>query len=298
MPSQSARLILTGYMPVLHRGYLAYFQAYPEATEFYIFSNEQLKKVDYLRKDLRALSPQQQVKAVSGLGRFKTVEQLSAAKIKELDVAGTRIVMPDEDVSSEVAKQFKKAAIEFSPIFLRWDRKSVDANMADPNEVITAKELHRQLMRQAYNQSSKSSDIWRHVGAILVGKDGKEIGRSANQGEPTEHSPWMEGDPRNVYQQGVAIEISLFTHAEARLIAEAARDGIKLKGASLYVTTFPCPPCAKLIAHSGIKICYYGSGYAVLDGKRVMQEYGVKLFRVDGVVPKDDPDRLIPYENK
>ena len=37
-------------------------------------------------------------------------------------------------------------------------------------------------------------------------------------------------------------------HAEARLIAAAAREGRATAGAVLYVTDFPCPPCAKLIA--------------------------------------------------
>ena len=41
-------------------------------------------------------------------------------------------------------------------------------------------------------------------------------------------------------------------HAEQNAIAWAAREGIALKGATLYSTLFPCQSCAKLILQAGI----------------------------------------------
>jgi dCMP deaminase len=49
----------------------------------------------------------------------------------------------------------------------------------------------------------------------------------------------------------------------------------------LYVTVFPCPPCAKLIAYSGIKNVYCGGGYGVLDGEDILKSRGVKVFFVE-----------------
>jgi dCMP deaminase len=49
----------------------------------------------------------------------------------------------------------------------------------------------------------------------------------------------------------------------------------------MYVTDFPCPPCAKLIAGAGIAKLYFRSGYAVLDGQEVLEAAGVELLKVD-----------------
>ncbi len=48
----------------------------------------------------------------------------------------------------------------------------------------------------------------------------------------------------------------------------------------MYVTDFPCPPCAKLIAAAGVERVYFRDGYAVLDGEDVLREAGVELLRV------------------
>jgi dCMP deaminase len=55
-------------------------------------------------------------------------------------------------------------------------------------------------------------------------------------------------------------------HAEANAIAWAARSGISLDGASLYLTLMPCLLCAKLIIMSGIKEVIYLDDYRDLSG--------------------------------
>ena len=69
-------------------------------------------------------------------------------------------------------------------------------------------------------------------------------------------------------------------HAEAAVIAEAAKKGIATQGCDVYATTFPCPTCAKLIAAAGIKKLYYQDGYALLDGENVLKSAGVKIIKV------------------
>ena len=71
------------------------------------------------------------------------------------------------------------------------------------------------------------------------------------------------------------MELSTALHAEAGLIVEAAKKGISLEGATLYVTTFPCPNCAKLVAASGIKKLIYQDGYSVLDGEELLRSAGL-----------------------
>lgn len=50
-------------------------------------------------------------------------------------------------------------------------------------------------------------------------------------------------------------------HAEANLIAFAARAGISLEGATLYCTHAPCLNCARLILQSGIINLIYQYDY-------------------------------------
>ena len=46
-------------------------------------------------------------------------------------------------------------------------------------------------------------------------------------------------------------------HAEANAIAQAARNGVAIANATIYVTASPCWTCFKLIANAGItRICY------------------------------------------
>ncbi len=46
-------------------------------------------------------------------------------------------------------------------------------------------------------------------------------------------------------------------HAEANAVAQAAKHGISIDNATIYVTASPCWNCFKLLANSGIKkICY------------------------------------------
>jgi len=50
-------------------------------------------------------------------------------------------------------------------------------------------------------------------------------------------------------------------HAEANAIVQAARNGVAIEGADIYVTASPCYNCFKLIANAGIKRVYYREFY-------------------------------------
>ncbi len=285
------------YVPVLHRGYIQLFEKV-NANEVWVVDQDILNSFDYIRKDLRALTPVQVVGILTQTKVANKIGLLCKKDIKKLDMATNHIVMPNDDVSHYIATRLKCATHEFYPVFLRWDRRSVDSvSKTDPDEAVTSAKLHREFMQVAADASVRSTDIWRRVGAVIVTKDEKTVLTATNQGEPTPFSPWIEGDPRNIFNRGVAIEMSVFAHAEAALVAEAAKRGLKLEGAKMYSTTFPCPACAKVIAHSGIKTCYYSEGYSVLDGKRELEAYGVKAVRViDELADTTHPDSWVPYK--
>lgn len=70
-------------------------------------------------------------------------------------------------------------------------------------------------------------------------------------------------------------------HAECNAIAQAAKHGVSVEGADVYVNTFPCWNCFKILANSGIKNIFYLDEYR--PDQRVMDaaEYnGIKLTKV------------------
>lgn len=50
-------------------------------------------------------------------------------------------------------------------------------------------------------------------------------------------------------------------HAEANAIIQAARSGVTIDGATMYVTASPCWNCFKQIANAGIRRICYGEFY-------------------------------------
>lgn len=68
-------------------------------------------------------------------------------------------------------------------------------------------------------------------------------------------------------------------HAEQNVISYAAKKGISVEGATLYVTHSPCKECAKLIAQSGITRVVYGEEYRDLEGVSFLRSVNVEVER-------------------
>jgi dCMP deaminase len=69
-------------------------------------------------------------------------------------------------------------------------------------------------------------------------------------------------------------------HAEANAIAQAARNGVRIEGAAIYVTASPCWSCFKLIANSGIVRICYGEFYRDDRIFGFAKEAGITLLHV------------------
>ena len=50
-------------------------------------------------------------------------------------------------------------------------------------------------------------------------------------------------------------------HAETNAVIQAARNGVRIDGAAIYVTASPCFGCFKVIANAGIKRIVFGEFY-------------------------------------
>ena len=54
-------------------------------------------------------------------------------------------------------------------------------------------------------------------------------------------------------------------HAEANAVAQAAREGRSVEGATAFVTTFPCISCFKLLVQAGVRRIVWLEGYRGMD---------------------------------
>ena len=135
------------------------------------------------------------------------------------------------------------------------------------------------MMALAYNESEGSTCWWRHVGSVLV-RSGEVILKAHNQHVPSEHMPYVFGDPRDFIEAGKLSHFASTLHSEDMIFLKALEKGIRTADADFYVSVFPCPRCAKYIAYSGIKRCFFGSGHASLDGQTDLKAKGVELIYV------------------
>ena len=77
-------------------------------------------------------------------------------------------------------------------------------------------------------------------------------------------------------------------HAEMNAIAQAARHGVSVDGATAYVTNMPCTTCAKALAAAGIRRVVVFSDYHSTLAERFFDESGVALDRLE--MPSTDID--------
>lgn len=297
---------LIAYIPVWHAGYQQLFESVIDKVEKILLIDSAWAQtlspdLDYLRKEIRALSTPSAQQLLIGLYPDLAIEVLNGATVSsDFSKQIVSIVAPDEDVSRFVVEKFYPTIpVEYSPIFLRWDRtKATEEKPIVPNTSVTVNELTNQMFTEAYWAAEQSSDWWRHVGAILAKAD-VVLFSAANRHKPTDSTPYVVGDVRQLFQQGEYMNYSTAEHAEAAVIAEAARRGVATESSSLYVTTFPCPYCARLIAHAGITKLYFAEGYATLDGEELLKQAGVEIIQVENiVVEKKSRSILKPYPKK
>jgi dCMP deaminase len=82
------------------------------------------------------------------------------------------------------------------------------------------------------------------------------------------------------------------SHAEANAIAQAARYGVAIKGATLYVTLEPCFVCLKLLATAQITRVYFEMPYESRDRVRdtfwrdAVKDAGIEVYEHLTITPE------------
>lgn len=272
--------ILLLYVPVVHSGYVRLFRKYKNrASALYVFGKRIIDEFTNLHQEIRAVGPQLTVRMLKNLGYFRVIGILSKSTLARL--RDSKLVLADEEISRRFVKKYfpRKRNVIYEKVFLRWDETTVKSVGLLKGTGISTRRFDKQMIARAITEGQRSSDWWRRVGAVIV-KGKRVILEAHNKHVPSEHVPYIDGDPRDFIEAGKLSHLSTALHAEQTVMVEAARKGLSLSGTAIYLSVFPCPVCAKLIAYSGIKKCYFVSGHASLDGQRVLKAKGVKIIQV------------------
>ncbi len=282
----SNKKVAIAYIPVLHKGYVAFVEALAQegVEALHLISDEILashEELDYInRKDRLRAVDHEVMKTLLAQTTSIPVESLTIAEVFALHESRASLVVPKEDISTHIIETyFGGHAVEYKNVFLRRNRENVGETDEPQASKILLTDFEKEIMGKVIVEAEKSADWWRQVGAALV-HNGKLISIAHNEHMPEKELPNIIGDTRALFKKGINVNYVTAAHAEVGVIGEAARKGITTEGASLFVTDFPCPYCARLIAKSGIKKIYFMEGYAVLGGDEFFSDMGIEVIQV------------------
>ena len=110
--------------------------------------------------------------------------------------------------------------------------------------------------------------LWMATAASIKSKDERcRVGAVIASPTNVVLSTGFNGLPRGVYDDKNILEdqdekIKVICHAEQNAILNAARIGVAVEGASIFVTKFPCLACCNAIIQVGIaRICTHDNSY-------------------------------------
>lgn len=271
------RRALLLHAPVIHAGYLDFLVRNKDRINgVYLIQDPLIEKLSSIKPDIAAIPANEMRSLLDSLGYGETT---IFSEDMVSDLSNKPLLLVNDRVSRSLQEAyFPESDIEWDSVFLRWDADSLRVE-----DAASFSESHdpfdQGMMSRAYAEAEKSSDWWRRVGAVLV-KGSKILDIAHNQGMPSDHTPYQRGAVRDLLAPGVQPEMVDTIHAEQALISHAARRGTSLDGASLYVTHFPCPLCAKLIIGSGIRACFFAEGWSTLASAPLLEAALVSITKV------------------
>lgn len=156
---------------------------------------------------------------------------------------------------------------------------SEDTNKLDQLEAMTQSWTERPswdayFMATALLMASRSNCERLNVGCVIV-SGGSQKNRIVAAG----YNGFLPGAPhtsrvRDGHEQATV-------HAEQNAISDAARRGVSLEGATIYITHFPCINCAKILAAAGVSSIKYFRDYKNDElVEAILGESGVTLTQL------------------
>jgi dCMP deaminase len=121
--------------------------------------------------------------------------------------------------------------------------------------------------------ASRSTCDRKHVGAVMV-RD--RIILATGYNGSIRGLPHCD-DEGHMMEDGHCVRT---VHAESNAIVQAARNGVRLEGADIYVTASPCFGCFKLIANAGVRRIVFGEFYRDDRIFELSQKLGIELMHL------------------
>jgi dCMP deaminase len=131
-------------------------------------------------------------------------------------------------------------------------------------------------MRIAREVATRATCDRKHVGAVIV-RDRSILATGYNGS--------IGGLPHcdevgHMMQDGHCIRT---IHAEANAVIQAARNGVRIEGAGIYVTASPCWSCFKMIANAGLRRIVFGEFYRDERIFEHARQLGIELVDLSGM---------------
>ena len=136
----------------------------------------------------------------------------------------------------------------------------------------TQKQLDKVYMQNAINMATLSHAVRKKVGCILVTPENLQIG--AYNGQPSGWDNCCE-DVHETEPFEYLVTKNTVIHAELNAILHAARQGVSVKGATLYTTLSCCTACSAMIAQAGVKRVVFKQDYRDMSGVQLLKQHGI-----------------------
>lgn len=131
--------------------------------------------------------------------------------------------------------------------------------------------------------ATRSTCLRRKVGAVLVMEN--RILATGYNGSPTGLRHCDETGcirERQGILSGRDLHLCRGSHAEANLITQCAKFGIRAEGSTLYINTSPCSLCMKLLINVGVKRIFYRELYDDPLALELAEEAGMEMIKFEG----------------
>lgn len=127
--------------------------------------------------------------------------------------------------------------------------------------------------------AKRSNCVSRKVGAVITVDN--QIVSTGYNGAPKglHHCVDAGGCLRrlNNIESGTRQEVCRAVHAEQNAIISAAIKGVSIKGGTLYVNTYPCSICTRMLINAELKRIVYNSDYSDELSKELLDESKIEV---------------------
>ena len=133
----------------------------------------------------------------------------------------------------------------------------------------TQQQLDEVYLGTALLHSKLSKARRKAVGAVLVTKAGVTL---------TGYNGSAVGTDNNLEDEepdGTLVTRISTLHSELNCILKAAKEGVSVEGATMYITLSPCLHCSAMMIQAGIKECCFIETYRDTSGLDLLKQAGI-----------------------